>query len=229
MHWFKHRRYEWMKTTRWSPSRTVFRVDTYMGVLDACRAGMGLAPLPCFLADGDPRLARVAPPNRDLDIGLWVLTHEALRHTARVRAFLDFMAQTIERVRPTLEGEEDGGRPAGPLRHGRRYRDGGVTRSPITKPTSTAPGGLNFGIPSLPLGRGRARFLTGRVFLSRACGELLGVENLQRLIKSPLVAGAMLMAMAALALILDNSSISWLYDRLSDHAGVGPGRHLHHR
>jgi NhaA family Na+:H+ antiporter len=40
------------------------------------------------------------------------------------------------------------------------------------------------------------------------------VENLQRLIKSPLVAGAMLMAMAALALILDNSSISWLYDRL---------------
>ena len=40
------------------------------------------------------------------------------------------------------------------------------------------------------------------------------MENLQRLIKSPLIAGAMLMAMAALALILDNSSISWLYDRL---------------
>jgi len=106
--------HEWMKHTL-EPSRTVFRVNTYMGVLDACRAGMGLAPLPCFLADGDPRLARVAPPNRDLDIGLWVLTHEALRHTARVRAFLDFMAQTIERVRPTLEGEEDEVDPLAPF------------------------------------------------------------------------------------------------------------------
>jgi NhaA family Na+:H+ antiporter len=45
-------------------------------------------------------------------------------------------------------------------------------------------------------------------------GGVRRVENLQRLIKSPLVAGAMLMAMAALALILDNSSLAWLYDRL---------------
>jgi DNA-binding transcriptional LysR family regulator len=97
--------FEWLKENV-DPSRTVFRVNTYIGVLDACRAGMGLALLPCFLADGDAGLTRVAPPNRDLDIGLWVLTHEELRHTARVRAFLDFMAQTIERVRPTLEGED---------------------------------------------------------------------------------------------------------------------------
>jgi DNA-binding transcriptional LysR family regulator len=106
--------YEWM-TANLDPARTVFRVNTYMGVLDACRAGMGLALLPCFLADGDPDLVRVAPPNRDLDIGLWVLTHEELRHTARVRAFLDFMAQTIERVRPTLEGEEAAVDPLAPF------------------------------------------------------------------------------------------------------------------
>lgn len=86
-------------------ARVVFRVNTFMGVLDACRAGMGLALLPCFLADGDDRLARVREPNRELDLGLWLLTHEELRHTPRVRAFLDFMGQTIERVRPTLEGE----------------------------------------------------------------------------------------------------------------------------
>ncbi len=68
-----------------------------------------------LFADGDPDLVRVAPPNRDLDIGLWVLTHEELRHTARVRAFLDFMAQTIERVRPTLEGEEAAVDPLAPF------------------------------------------------------------------------------------------------------------------
>ena len=86
-------------------ARVVFRVNTFMGVLDACRAGMGLALLPCFLADGDDRLTRVREPNRDLDLGLWLLTHEELRHTPRVRAFLDFMGQTIKRVRPVLEGD----------------------------------------------------------------------------------------------------------------------------
>jgi len=40
------------------------------------------------------------------------------------------------------------------------------------------------------------------------------VEHLQRLIQSPLVAGALLMATAVLALVLDNSSLAWLYDRL---------------
>ena len=96
-------------------ARIVFRVNTYMGVLDACRAGMGLALLPCFLADDDPHLERLGAPNRDLDIGLWLLTHEELRHTARVRAFMDFMGQTIERVRPALEGERPAARANAPF------------------------------------------------------------------------------------------------------------------
>ncbi|MDA0368205.1 MAG: Na+/H+ antiporter NhaA [Proteobacteria bacterium] len=40
------------------------------------------------------------------------------------------------------------------------------------------------------------------------------MDQLQRLIQSPLVAGALLMAMAVLALVMDNSGLSWLYDRL---------------
>ena len=40
------------------------------------------------------------------------------------------------------------------------------------------------------------------------------MEHLQRLIQSPLVAGGMLIATAAIALILDNSSLAWLYDSL---------------
>ncbi len=97
--------YNWMMVEL-ADARVVFRVNTFMGVLDACRAGMGLAVLPCFLADGDRHLTRVREPNRDLDLGLWLLTHEELRHTPRVRAFMDFMGQTIERVRPVLEGAQ---------------------------------------------------------------------------------------------------------------------------
>lgn len=106
--------YGWMNENL-EDARVVFRVNTFMGVLDACRAGMGLALLPCFLADGDDGLARVRDPNRELDLGLWLLTHEELRHTPRVRAFLDFMGQTIERVRPTLEGARPAADPNAPF------------------------------------------------------------------------------------------------------------------
>jgi hypothetical protein len=35
---------------------------------------------------------------------LWLLTHPDLRRVARVRAFLDFMAERLAEKRPLLEG-----------------------------------------------------------------------------------------------------------------------------
>ena len=43
------------------------------------------------------------------------LTVTGMADPMRVRAFLDFMAQTIERVRPTLEGEEAAVDPLAPF------------------------------------------------------------------------------------------------------------------
>ena len=40
----------------------------------------------------------------DLEVGLWLLTHQDLRQTARVRAFLDFMGREIRNQRDFLEG-----------------------------------------------------------------------------------------------------------------------------
>jgi len=67
-------------------------------------AGAGLAPLPCFMCDGNPKLRRFDGIDLDLGAGLWLLTHEDLRHTARVRAFLDFMYESLEHDRDLLEG-----------------------------------------------------------------------------------------------------------------------------
>jgi DNA-binding transcriptional LysR family regulator len=81
-----------------------YRVNSLMAALDAAKAGLGLAALPCYLADREPALVRVRPPLAELDVALWILTHEDLRHVARVRAFLDAMASGLAREKRLLEG-----------------------------------------------------------------------------------------------------------------------------
>jgi DNA-binding transcriptional LysR family regulator len=68
------------------------------GLLAAVRAGSGLAVLPTLVADLDPDLLRCLPPKPGYDVGLWLLTHERLRHTPRVRVVLDFLAERLTRL-----------------------------------------------------------------------------------------------------------------------------------
>jgi DNA-binding transcriptional LysR family regulator len=89
---------------RVGPERIVYRVNTVLGLTEAVEAGIGVGPLPCFIADSRPALRRLTPPNPDFSTGLWLLTHPDLRHSARVRAFLDFMAAEVARLRPAIEG-----------------------------------------------------------------------------------------------------------------------------
>ena len=56
---------------------------------------MGLAALPCAIADREADLIRLAPFPEDFGLDLWLLTHEDLRQTARIRAFLDFMTRAL--------------------------------------------------------------------------------------------------------------------------------------
>jgi len=73
--------------------------------LEAVKAGMGLAMLPCYMADTEPTLRRVPPANVTPSRDIWILTHEDLRHTARVRRFTDFVAKGILAKKDLLEGK----------------------------------------------------------------------------------------------------------------------------
>lgn len=75
------------------------------GLLSAIRAGMGLAVLPCFVAEDDPDLVRCMPPVAGEERGLWLLTHERLRHTPRIRVVVDFLADRLTRL---ARQQEDG-------------------------------------------------------------------------------------------------------------------------
>jgi DNA-binding transcriptional LysR family regulator len=89
---------------RVAPERIVYKVNSVLGLTEAVEAGIGIGPLPCFIADARPALVRLAPPNPDFATGLWLLTHPDLRHSARVRVFLDFLAAEIAKLRKYLEG-----------------------------------------------------------------------------------------------------------------------------
>ncbi|HZO08789.1 MAG TPA: LysR family transcriptional regulator [Myxococcota bacterium] len=83
-------------------ARVACRVSTGTALLAALQAGIGVGHLLCFLADEDPGLARLRPPEPALETGLWLLTHQDLRTTGRVRVFLDSMADAIGRHRRRL-------------------------------------------------------------------------------------------------------------------------------
>lgn len=67
-------------------------------LLGAIRAGLGKGLLPMCLAEGDPRLARVAPGPPDLVRGLHVHAHPDTVQTARIQAVIAWLRDCFARV-----------------------------------------------------------------------------------------------------------------------------------
>lgn len=78
--------------------RCRYRVDTLMGIFAAVRSGIGLAVLPCYLADDDPQLVLFGECIPELASDLWLLTHRDLRRVARIRVFMHFIARSVKAI-----------------------------------------------------------------------------------------------------------------------------------
>ena len=96
---------QWMRSEL-PESEIVLRADSLLAMREAARAGLGLAALPCYLGDTSSGLVCVHRPIAAMQTMLWILTHEDLRRTARIRAFTEFAAKAFARRRPLLEGAE---------------------------------------------------------------------------------------------------------------------------
>ena len=83
-----------------------FYSDDTLLTLSAIKEDLGVSYLPCFLGDADPLLERYCDPDRQHDLGLWILLHPDLKRTARVLAFRDFMIQSIQEKRDLFEGRQ---------------------------------------------------------------------------------------------------------------------------
>lgn len=95
----------WMRKTV-PDSQIILRADSLLALRQAAQTGIGLAALPCYLADLSPDLVRVQGPVDAMESALWILTHQDLRHTARIRAFTEFAAGALGRRRGLIEGAE---------------------------------------------------------------------------------------------------------------------------
>jgi DNA-binding transcriptional LysR family regulator len=91
--------------------RIAARVNTNAAHIELIAAGFGVGFQPCYRAEGDPRL-RCLARQTEFDLSLWILTHEDIRATARVRAFMSTIGDALARDRPRIEGPALGPSPA---------------------------------------------------------------------------------------------------------------------
>ncbi len=89
---------------RLAPHRqVVFRCNATAAMQSAARAGLGVALLPFFAADGDPGLEPLDGPEPARH-ELWLLVHGDLRRAPRVQAVLEWVDEVVAAARPRLEG-----------------------------------------------------------------------------------------------------------------------------
>ena len=82
----------------------VYRVDTLVSILSAIRSRMGLAVMPCYLADEDPDIVQLTDPIPELEYGLWFLMHPDLRGVVRIHALMDFLTEAVRAQKDRLAG-----------------------------------------------------------------------------------------------------------------------------
>lgn len=88
--------------------RVAMHHSTSTGLLSGVRSGFGLGVLPCIVADAEPDLVRCLPPRSDHGREMWLLTHERVRHTRRVRIVIDLLYDRLMRhVRELEERRRD--------------------------------------------------------------------------------------------------------------------------
>ena len=67
---------------------------------------MGIARLPCYIADSYPTLRRLNLEIKPSTWGVWILNHIDMRETARVRACREFLINIIEQQSALILGTE---------------------------------------------------------------------------------------------------------------------------
>jgi DNA-binding transcriptional LysR family regulator len=109
---------DWARKVDVPASEIPFVATDSVAQLLAVQQGLGMAALSCFVADADPRLARIPGSAVRLFGTLWLLTQGEARKTKRVRLFTEFMARRLAGHAPLLagtaykDGEIEGNRSA---------------------------------------------------------------------------------------------------------------------
>lgn len=106
LHWLKGKPFEnYIAKSEFPHITRTQSISDEVVLLNAARAGMGIATMPCFYGDADPALERVGTHPPQPCLGIWLLTHPDLTKNARVRTFTEFIGKALEHKRLLLAGE----------------------------------------------------------------------------------------------------------------------------
>ena len=98
---------EWVRSSEF-PENPVWGVfPTIPSQQAAAREGLGMAVLPCLFGDADEKLVRVGTRSPVKSRDIWLLTHNDLRRTARVQAFMKFAEAVLREKKDQLVGRLD--------------------------------------------------------------------------------------------------------------------------
>ncbi|BBK39082.1 transcriptional regulator [Allostella sp. ATCC 35155] len=84
--------------------RPAVRVNNWLLLREAARAGTGLAVLPCHMGDADPGLRRLGPPIEEASTEQWLLVHRDLRVLPRIRGVMEALVALFQSERAVVEG-----------------------------------------------------------------------------------------------------------------------------
>ncbi len=97
---------QWVKENM-SNARIVTKLASTVSLTQFAKSGMGIAAIPCFLADVDAKLVKVVEFDEWVASDIWILTHPELRHSPKIRAVLDFMFDTIRKDEGFFAGKQE--------------------------------------------------------------------------------------------------------------------------
>jgi DNA-binding transcriptional LysR family regulator len=93
----------WVKDN-FSNTRTAAKFSSPGSILKAVKSHMGIARVPCGLAELDPDLVRLPAKLAPSTWNIWILSRPELRTTERVRVFRNFLFDILNQQKDLLQG-----------------------------------------------------------------------------------------------------------------------------
>lgn len=85
--------------------KIVFRSNSVVAQMRACLQGTALAILPCFMAQGQPRLVSVLDTEMTLTRSFWMYYHEDLKNLKRIELFTRYIKQVMDQNKAFMMGK----------------------------------------------------------------------------------------------------------------------------
>jgi DNA-binding transcriptional LysR family regulator len=91
---------------KWSASlKRCLRSTSVVAQAQAVKAGLGIAVIPCFLANVTDNLVPILPEHVDITRSLWLVAPPERRELARIRALWDYVRDIVDLNQDYLDGK----------------------------------------------------------------------------------------------------------------------------